>query len=68
MGKDPDQAFLFREAVLDHVVADEKRLDRGFDDIGHEEHSKESRRNGKTVLAFLQKWSELTLSTDRQER
>ena len=68
MGKDPDEAFLFREAVLDHVVADEERLDGGFKDIGHGEHSKESRRNGKTVLAFLQKWAEDTLSTGKSER
>lgn len=66
MSKDPDQAFLFREAVLDHLVADEKCLNGGFEDVGHEEHSKESRNNGKTVLAFLQKWAKDIVFTGQE--
>jgi len=54
MCEDSDQAFLFRQAVLDDLVADEKRLDSGFRDIGHGGYSKETRRNGTTVPVFLQ--------------
>lgn len=35
MCEDPDQTFLFREAVFDDLVADEKCLDGGCGDIGH---------------------------------
>lgn len=50
MGKDPDQAFLFCEAILDNLVADEKRLDRGFGDIGHVSILENIEGKSKTVL------------------
>ena len=35
--EDADQAFLFRQAILDYLIADEEGLDTGFDDVGHAE-------------------------------
>ncbi len=42
MREQPDQALLFRGAVLDDVIADEKRLNAGFDDVRHEPILRES--------------------------
>lgn len=35
MGKDSDQTFLFSKAILNDLVADEKRLHGWFGDISH---------------------------------
>ena len=35
--EDADQAFLLRQTVLDHLIADQEGLDTGLDDVGHEE-------------------------------
>lgn len=53
MGKDSDQAFLFGEAILDDLVADEKRLHGRFEDIGHVAILEKNGGEGKTVIDCL---------------
>jgi hypothetical protein len=35
MGEDSDQAFLFRQAVFDHLITDQKCLHGRFWNVGH---------------------------------
>ncbi len=50
MREDSDQAFLFREAILNNLVAHEKCLHGRFKDIGHGPTLEKSGREGKAVF------------------
>lgn len=50
MSKDSDQAFLFGEAILNDLVADEKCLHGRFWDIAHITILEKSGAKGKTVF------------------
>lgn len=68
MGKDPDQTFLFRETVLDHVIADEKCLNGRFWDLSHGRYSRERMHRDKAVpvyLPYLRRGGECALSSKR---
>jgi hypothetical protein len=49
MGKDSDQAFLFSEAILNDLIANEKRLHGWFGHIGHVAILEKNGGEGKTV-------------------
>ena len=52
MSENSDQAFLFRQAVFDDVVADEKRLHGRFWNVGHVSILRVTSGKGHTVLVF----------------
>ena len=53
MGEDSDQTFLFGEAILNDLVADEKRLHGRFVDISHGLIVEKRGVEGKTVFDCL---------------